>query len=158
LDTGFDSPGVDNGSGSGIFLFRPLTKEEWPVNDLLERRDHCCRLVPSKCEYYSFTVILNMMQKWFFWGFSLAFSDTANLFIGDLRQYLLDTLPALLIIHTFHAGYFGLNGVMEKPSIGSVRVPSIVFCVYQLMFAAITYVHPNRTTTFAQIKHISAVQ
>src|ERR1700691_3102098 len=30
--------------------------------------------------------MLNVMQQWFFWGFSLAFSDTANLFIGDLRQ------------------------------------------------------------------------
>ncbi|KAF7794031.1 hypothetical protein EIP86_005159 [Pleurotus ostreatoroseus] len=34
--------------------------------------------------------------------------------------------------------YFGLKGVLEKPSIGSTRVPSIVFCVFQLMFAAIT--------------------
>jgi Amt family ammonium transporter len=49
----------------------------------------------------------------------------------------------------FRAGYFGLNGVLEKPSIGSVRVPSIVFCVYQLMFAAITYVLPDRTTALA---------
>jgi ammonia channel protein AmtB len=36
--------------------------------------------------------------------------------------------------------YFGLKGVLEKPSIGSSRIPSIVFCVYQLMFAAITCV------------------
>ena len=36
--------------------------------------------------------------------------------------------------------YFGLRGVLDQPSIGSPRVPSIVFCVYQLMFAAITYV------------------
>ncbi|CDO77542.1 hypothetical protein BN946_scf184912.g41 [Trametes cinnabarina] len=57
--------------------------------------------------------------QWFFWGFSLAFSDTADAYIGDLR-------------------YFGLKGVLEKPSIGSTRIPSIVFCVFQLMFAAIT--------------------
>jgi Amt family ammonium transporter len=36
--------------------------------------------------------------------------------------------------------YFGLRGVLQQPSIGSTRIPSIVFCVYQLMFAAITYV------------------
>jgi len=48
------------------------------------------------------------------------------------------------VIYKFHAGYFGLNGVLEKPSIGSDRVPSIVFCVYQLMFAAITYVLLDR--------------
>ncbi|KAI6017139.1 ammonium transporter AmtB-like domain-containing protein [Pisolithus marmoratus] len=38
-------------------------------------------------------------------------------------------------------GYFGLKGVLEQPSIGSSRVPALVFCVFQLMFAAITYVH-----------------
>ncbi|KAG8848324.1 hypothetical protein FRC20_002597 [Serendipita sp. 405] len=57
--------------------------------------------------------------QWYIWGFSLAFSDTGGVFIGDLR-------------------YAALVGVLEKPSMGSVRIPSIVFCVYQLMFAAIT--------------------
>lgn len=36
--------------------------------------------------------------------------------------------------------YFGLKGVLAEPSIGSARIPALVFCVYQLMFAAITYV------------------
>ncbi|KAL0947809.1 hypothetical protein HGRIS_013882 [Hohenbuehelia grisea] len=31
-----------------------------------------------------------------------------------------------------------MRGVLEKPSIGSTRIPAIVFSVYQLMFAAIT--------------------
>ncbi|KAF8629378.1 hypothetical protein AX17_005674 [Amanita inopinata Kibby_2008] len=57
--------------------------------------------------------------QWFFWGFSLAFSDTASPFIGNLK-------------------YFGLKGVLAQPSVGSPRIPSIVFCIYQLMFAAIT--------------------
>jgi Amt family ammonium transporter len=57
--------------------------------------------------------------QWFFWGFSLAFSGGANKYIGDLH-------------------YFALQNVLEDPSIGSTRVPTIVFCVYQLMFAAIT--------------------
>ncbi|KAJ6576086.1 ammonium transporter [Mycena vulgaris] len=57
--------------------------------------------------------------QWFFWGFSLAFSETGSAYIGDLK-------------------YFALRGVLEKPSIGSARIPSIVFCIYQLMFAAIT--------------------
>jgi Amt family ammonium transporter len=57
--------------------------------------------------------------QWFFWGFSLTFSETGSAFIGDLK-------------------YFALKGVLEQPSIGSTRIPSIVFCVYQLMFAAIT--------------------
>ncbi|KIK67922.1 hypothetical protein GYMLUDRAFT_36730 [Collybiopsis luxurians FD-317 M1] len=69
--------------------------------------------------YLSVMTIAVVSFQWFFWGFSLAFSDTASLFIGDLR-------------------YFGLKGVLEKPSIGSERIPSIVFCIYQLMFSAIT--------------------
>jgi len=36
--------------------------------------------------------------------------------------------------------HFGLKGVLAQPSVGSTRIPAIVFCVYQLMFAAITYV------------------
>jgi Amt family ammonium transporter len=40
----------------------------------------------------------------------------------------------------YDSEHFGLKGVLQKPSIGSPRVPSIVYCVFQLMFAAITYV------------------
>ncbi|KAJ3883850.1 ammonium transporter [Lentinula edodes] len=69
--------------------------------------------------YLSVMTIAVVSFQWFFWGFSLTFSDTGSAFIGDLR-------------------YFGLKGVLEKPSIGSARIPSIVFCIYQLMFAAIT--------------------
>ncbi|KAF8489723.1 ammonium transporter [Russula emetica] len=57
--------------------------------------------------------------QWFFWGFSLAFSETASRFIGDLR-------------------HFGLKNVLLQPSVGSPQIPSLMFCVYQLMFAAIT--------------------
>jgi Amt family ammonium transporter len=46
--------------------------------------------------------IPNITRQWFFWGFSLAFSDTANGFIGDLRQYSLNTLPALSIRSFIH--------------------------------------------------------
>ncbi|WOO85832.1 Ammonium transporter 1 [Vanrija pseudolonga] len=59
--------------------------------------------------------------QWFFWGFSLAFSETANVFIGDLK-------------------HFALMNVLEQPSVGSSRIPSIVFCIYQCMFAIITVV------------------
>ncbi|TFL02026.1 ammonium transporter [Pterulicium gracile] len=58
--------------------------------------------------------------QWFFWGYSLAFSDTgSSKFIGDLQ-------------------YLGLKGVLEKPSMGSTRIPALVFSIYQSMFAAIT--------------------
>ncbi|KAG2092317.1 ammonium transporter AmtB-like domain-containing protein [Suillus discolor] len=40
----------------------------------------------------------------------------------------------------FQVQYFALRNVLNQPSIGSPRVPAIVFCVFQLMFAAITYV------------------
>ncbi|KAK2464726.1 hypothetical protein APHAL10511_003302 [Amanita phalloides] len=57
--------------------------------------------------------------QWFFWGYSLTFSETASAFIGDLR-------------------HFALKGVLAQPSVGSARIPAIAFCIYQLMFAAIT--------------------
>ncbi|KAJ7152067.1 ammonium transporter AmtB-like domain-containing protein [Mycena filopes] len=69
--------------------------------------------------YLSMMTIAVVSFQWFFWGFSLAFSETGSAYIGDLK-------------------YFALRNVLEQPSIGSARVPSIVFCVYQLMFAAIT--------------------
>ncbi|KAJ8519248.1 hypothetical protein ONZ45_g3797 [Pleurotus djamor] len=69
--------------------------------------------------YLSMITMAVVSFQWFFWGFSLAFSETGSRFIGDLQ-------------------YFGMKGVLEKPSIGSARIPSLVFSIYQLMFAAIT--------------------
>jgi len=57
--------------------------------------------------------------QWFFWGYSLTFSENASKFIGDLE-------------------HFGMKGVLGQPSVASSRIPAIVFSVYQLMFAAIT--------------------
>ncbi|KIK78941.1 hypothetical protein PAXRUDRAFT_834350 [Paxillus rubicundulus Ve08.2h10] len=69
--------------------------------------------------YLSMMTVAVVSFQWFFWGYSLAFSDGANQYIGDLK-------------------YFALRNVLEQPSMGSTRVPAIVFCVFQLMFAAIT--------------------
>ncbi|KAJ3751823.1 ammonium transporter [Lentinula raphanica] len=69
--------------------------------------------------YMSVMTLAVVSFQWFFWGFSLAFSETGSAFIGDLK-------------------YFGMKGVAGDPSIGSARIPSLVFAVYQLMFAAIT--------------------
>lgn len=70
--------------------------------------------------FMSMMTIAVVSFQWFFWGFSLTFSETSgSSFIGDLR-------------------HFALWGVLEQPSMGSERIPSIVFCLYQLMFAAIT--------------------
>ena len=60
--------------------------------------------------------------QWFFWGYSLAFSHSAGKYIGNLDN-------------------FGLMDVLGAPSVGSSRIPDLMFCVYQGMFAAITYVH-----------------
>ncbi|KAG1722707.1 ammonium transporter AmtB-like domain-containing protein [Suillus lakei] len=69
--------------------------------------------------YLSMMTVAMVSFQWFFWGYSLAFSDTASPYIGDLR-------------------YFALRNVLDQPSAGSPKVPAIVFCVFQLMFAAIT--------------------
>ncbi|KAF9473932.1 ammonium transporter [Pholiota conissans] len=69
--------------------------------------------------YTSLASIAVVSFQWFFWGYSLAFSETGSAYIGDLK-------------------YFGLKGVLDQPSIGSSRIPALLFCIYQLMFAAIT--------------------
>jgi Amt family ammonium transporter len=57
--------------------------------------------------------------QWFFWGYSLTFSHTGSAYIGDLTN-------------------FGLMKVLGQPSVGSTKVPDLLFCLYQGMFAAIT--------------------
>ncbi|EQB54890.1 ammonium transporter [Colletotrichum gloeosporioides Cg-14] len=65
----------------------------------------------------SFSVIV---FQWYFWGYSLAFSETAtNGFIGDLR-------------------HFGLMKVLATPSQGSPLVPALLYSFYQMMFCAVT--------------------
>lgn len=57
--------------------------------------------------------------EWFFWGFSLSFSETASAFIGDLR-------------------HFGLMKVDMSVSTGGDKLPQLVYCIYQMMFAVLT--------------------
>jgi ammonia channel protein AmtB len=57
--------------------------------------------------------------QWFFWGYSLAFSHTAGKYIGDLEN-------------------IGFRNVLAAPSVGSIKIPDLLFAVYQGMFAAIT--------------------
>jgi ammonia channel protein AmtB len=57
--------------------------------------------------------------QWFFWGYSLAFAETSSPFLGNLQ-------------------HFALMGVLDLPSIGSSRIPALLFCIYQSMFAIIT--------------------
>ncbi|KAH8815554.1 ammonium transporter AmtB-like domain-containing protein [Xylogone sp. PMI_703] len=57
--------------------------------------------------------------QWFFWGYSLAFSHTGGKYIGDLTN-------------------IGFRNVLGAPSVGSPKIPDLLFAVYQGMFAAIT--------------------
>ena len=57
--------------------------------------------------------------QWFFWGYSLTFSHTAGRYIGDLSN-------------------FGFRNVLARPSVGSDRIPDLMYAVYQGMFACIT--------------------
>jgi Amt family ammonium transporter len=68
--------------------------------------------------------------QWFFWGYSLTFSHTGSAYIGDLTN-------------------FGLMKVLGQPSVGSTKVPDLLFCLYQGMFAAITYVPGPSIPSFA---------
>lgn len=57
--------------------------------------------------------------QWFLWGYSLAFSHSASAYIGDLSNV-------------------GFRNVLDGPSVGSSKIPDLLFAVYQGMFAAIT--------------------
>ncbi|KAI9805793.1 MAG: ammonium transporter Amt1 [Sarcosagium campestre] len=57
--------------------------------------------------------------QWFLWGYSLTFSHTAGKYIGNLDNA-------------------GFKDVLAQPSVGSAKVPDILFAIYQCMFAAIT--------------------
>ncbi|KAH7882339.1 ammonium transporter AmtB-like domain-containing protein [Phlebopus sp. FC_14] len=69
--------------------------------------------------YLSMMTSMVVSLQWYLLGYSLAFSDSTNPFMGDLK-------------------YFALRNVLEQPSVGSARIPAIVFCVFQLMFATFT--------------------
>ncbi|KAM0756409.1 ammonium transporter, partial [Meredithblackwellia eburnea MCA 4105] len=69
--------------------------------------------------FLSMAVYAVVTFVWFFWGYSLAFSESAGKFIGDLK-------------------HFGLMNVLDQPSVASSRIPALLFCVFQLMFATIT--------------------
>ncbi|KAI5481440.1 hypothetical protein MNV49_004196 [Pseudohyphozyma bogoriensis] len=69
--------------------------------------------------FLSLAVYSVVTFQWFFWGYSLAFSESAGKFIGNLK-------------------HFGLINVLDQPSVGNPRIPALVYCVYQLMFATIT--------------------
>ncbi len=60
--------------------------------------------------------------QWFLWGYSLTFSHSAGKYIGDLENV-------------------GFRNVLAAPSIGSHKIPDLMFAVYQGMFAAVTYVN-----------------
>ncbi|KAF2653007.1 ammonium transporter-like protein [Lophiostoma macrostomum CBS 122681] len=58
--------------------------------------------------------------QWYFWGYSLAFSQYAtNGFIGDLQK-------------------FGLMKTLGAPSPGSPLIPDLLYSFYQLQFCAVT--------------------
>ncbi|KAG8681746.1 hypothetical protein FRC09_017255, partial [Ceratobasidium sp. 395] len=69
--------------------------------------------------YFSMISLAVVSIQWFFWGYSLTYSNSASRFIGDLQ-------------------HFGLMGVYDQPSMVSPHIPANVFCLYQLMFAAFT--------------------
>lgn len=69
--------------------------------------------------YLSMMSIAIVSVQWFIWGYSLTFSHTGSVFLGDFHNVFLKETLALA-------------------SVGSPYIPDILFCVFQLMFAAIT--------------------
>ncbi|KAH0603734.1 uncharacterized protein H6S33_007393 [Morchella sextelata] len=57
--------------------------------------------------------------QWFFWGYSLAFSHSAGSFLGNLEN-------------------IGFRNVLGQTSVGSSKIPDLLFALYQGMFSCIT--------------------
>eukprot|EP00727_Mastigamoeba_balamuthi_P004684 m51a1_g14213 putative ammonium transporter (484) ;mRNA; r:169484-171492 len=61
-----------------------------------------------------------MSSMWYFWGYTLAFSDTGSKFIGDFK-------------------WIGLHGVNTgEPHPMAPTIPNMAYCMFQLMFATVT--------------------
>jgi Amt family ammonium transporter len=69
--------------------------------------------------YLAMVTIAIVSFQWFLWGYSLTFSETGSPFIGNLR-------------------HFALMDILDQPSVGNPRVPRLMHCIFQLMFAIIT--------------------
>ncbi|KAI9227340.1 MAG: ammonium transporter AmtB-like domain-containing protein [Piptocephalis tieghemiana] len=69
--------------------------------------------------FLSMITLAVVSVQWFIWGYSLSYSETGGVFIGDLR----------------HA--FFMNVGMEPHPVAPA-IPATVFAAYQCMFAAIT--------------------
>lgn len=57
--------------------------------------------------------------QWFFFGYSIAFSHKASFFIGKMDN-------------------IGFLGVLAQPSVGSDKIPDLLYAAYQCMFACVT--------------------
>lgn len=70
-----------------FLLFWSFEEKKRVVDDLLEYDDfgRCLFRSTWTC-MLSQVCLLNLRVKWFFWGFSLAFSETGSKFIGDLSK------------------------------------------------------------------------
>lgn len=125
LDAYLDGARPVNDSRRGVFLLGTGEEEvcafaavavSWNLPQMWEitrvAANHICT-----CRSVMATAVVSF--QWFFWGYSLAFSHSAGKFIGDLDN-------------------IGLRNVLGYPSVGSPRIPDLMFCVYQGMFAAIT--------------------
>lgn len=121
-----------------IFLQRSAETQKCALHDLPEHDDHGCCVLPG-LTHVSFRCPICFLigSQWFFWGYSLTFSENASPFIGDLS--MLNSLSNITVANDFISKeYFAFRGVLDQPSIGSAKIPAIVFAIYQLMFAAIT--------------------
>lgn len=132
---------MDHDSWRWIFLFWFITEKECVVDDLREHDGISSRLLPSK--YLSSQRITfpskRLQTQWFFWGYSLAFSDDASPYIGTLSSLPQSTILLAALTPNFpFVEYFGLKGITGQVSVGSPRIPGLMFVIYQCMFAAIT--------------------
>jgi ammonium transporter, Amt family len=112
------SPGLAHDPRCGLFLLRPRSKKVCPILDMALPHVHICRVHPGPLSPPSPLILAprELTPKWWLWGYSLTFSKTGGKFIGNFEN-------------------FALMHVLAQPV---VAAPELTYCVFQLMFAAIT--------------------
>jgi len=124
-----------------IFLLWPTASEECAIGAVCDDgfNGNGCRPGLSCCSLICFSEVIFILHQWYIWGFSLAFSDTGSFFIGNLSTSFAFCLNTNTL-KWFKLGYAALRKIGLQPSPEATQIPMSLYCLYELMFAAVTCV------------------
>lgn len=94
MDTSLHGFGLAHDPRTWILLFRFTEAQERALHDIHQYGFNCCGIFPGVNSTVIFLLpCLTSVPQWFFWGYSLTFSDTASRYIGDLSVFHMSLSP-----------------------------------------------------------------